>query len=96
MDLSLAGPVALLAAIAWAVPWGLSHLLPQTGRGVLATLALSVLLVGVAGAWVFAWLYGDAAEVVRAAAPWHFASLSAKAAIIWGPIVVLTATRRGA
>lgn len=93
---SLLLPVAALVAVAWVVPWALSRLVPEGRAWVLANLAASTLLVGLAGAWLFAWLYGDAAAVVRDHRPGHFAGLSAKAALIWGPVVVLTATRRGA
>ena len=93
---SLLLPAALLMGVAWAVPYALGRLVPAGLPGVALNAAASTLVVGAAAAALFAWLYGPAAAAVREAAPGHFVALAAKASLLWGPIVALTVTRRGA
>jgi hypothetical protein len=82
-------PLALLGAVAWLLPRGLARWLPRSLGGLVANGAMaSVLLLGL-GAALFAWLYGPSAGLVWDAAPGHFLVLSARAALLWGPILVL-------
>lgn len=88
--MSLILPLVALAVVAWLVPWVLGRLLPE-GVGWLVVIGVvsAAILTGVSavGFW---WLYGAAGDVVLQSAPWHFVLLSAKAAIVWGPVMVLS------
>ena len=64
--------------------------LPLVGLAVVAWLVPWVLLLAVVAAAGFVWLYGEAGGVVWREAPWHFVLLSAKAGIVWGPVMVLS------
>ena len=90
MTQQVALPLLALAGAAWLVPWGLGRLLPE-GIGWLAVVgALSTAILAVLAGAGFAWLYGAAAPAVWSAAPLHFAALSLRSAIVWGPIMVLS------
>ena len=83
-------PVVLLALVAWVVPWLLSKLLPE-GVGWLVVIGLlSTVILTVAAAAGFYVIYGAAGRSVLEEAPWHFVVLSAKAALVWGPVMVLS------
>jgi hypothetical protein len=83
-------PVAGLMAVAWMVPAALGRLLPGGVGWLVANGALSaVLLAAIAGVG-FALLYGAAGGVVWREAPGHFAVLSLRSALIWGPVMVLS------
>lgn len=83
-------PVVLLAAAAWAVPWLLSKVLPEGVFWLILIGIISAVLLTVLSALGFYVLYGQAGDVVLDAAPWHFVVLSARAALIWGPVMVLS------
>ena len=82
--------VPLLIAVAWAVPWLLGRLLPEGLAWLFGIAALSALVLTVATAVGFAWLYGAAGGVVWREAPGWFLVLSLRAALIWGPVMVLS------
>ncbi len=83
-------PLLLLAVAAWAVPWLLGRVLPE-GVGWLALNgALSAMVLAGLSAGGFYLLYGAAGGAVLDTAPWHFAVLSARAALVWAPIAVLS------
>ncbi len=88
--MSLVLPVLILAAVAWAVPWLLAKVVPEgVGWLFMNGVCSSVLLALIAGAG-FVVLYGEAGGVVWREAPWHFAVLSLRSALIWGPVMVLS------
>ena len=65
-------------------------LVPEGVIWLLVNGVLSALLLAVVAAAGFVWLYGEAGGVVWREAPWHFVLLSAKAGIVWGPVMVLS------
>lgn len=83
-------PLVGLAVVAWLVPWLLGKLVPEGIIWLLVNGVLSALLLAVISAAGFVWLYGEAGGVVWREAPWHFVLLSAKAGIVWGPVMVLS------
>lgn len=83
-------PLMALAAFAWVVPWLLSKLLPEGVFWLMLIGVLSAVVLTVVSAVGFYVLYGQAGEVVLDAAPWHFVVLSARAALVWGPVMVLS------
>ncbi|CTQ49720.1 hypothetical protein [Jannaschia donghaensis] len=83
-------PLALLALTAWVVPWVLSKVLPEGVFWLLLIGVLSAVALTVVSALGFYVLYGQAGEAVLDAAPWHFVVLSARAALVWGPVMVLS------
>jgi hypothetical protein len=83
-------PLMGLALLAWSVPWAIGRILPEgLGWLVVNGLVSAALLAGIA-ALGFILLYGEAGGVVWREAPWHFALLSARSALLWGPILVLS------
>ena len=88
--MNLVLPLVGLAVLAWLVPWMLGKLLPEGVIWLLVNGVLSALLLAVVAAAGFVWLYGEAGGVVWREAPWHFVLLSAKAGIVWGPVMVLS------
>ncbi|MGB3687850.1 MAG: hypothetical protein WBA02_00980 [Jannaschia helgolandensis] len=88
--MNLVLPLVGLAVVAWLVPWMLGKLLPEGVIWLLVNGVLSALLLAVVAAAGFVWLYGEAGGVVWREAPWHFVLLSAKAGIVWGPVMVLS------
>ena len=88
--MNLVLPLVGLAVVAWLVPWVLGKLLPEGVIWLLVNGVLSALLLAVVAAAGFVWLYGEAGGVVWREAPWHFVLLSAKAGIVWGPVMVLS------
>jgi hypothetical protein len=88
--LNLILPLVGLAVVAWLVPWLLGKLVPEGVIWLLVNGVLSALLLAVISTAGFVWLYGDAGGVVWREAPWHFVLLSAKAGIVWGPVMVLS------
>jgi hypothetical protein len=83
-------PVTGLLAVAWMVPMAVGRILPEGMGWLVANGAVSfVLLAGIA-AIGFALLYGEAGGVVWREAPGHFAVLSLRSALIWGPVAVLS------
>ena len=88
--MNLVLPLIGLAVVAWLVPWVLGKLVPEGVIWLLVNGVLSALLLAVVAAAGFVWLYGEAGGVVWREAPWHFVLLSAKAGIVWGPVMVLS------
>ena len=88
--MNLVLPLVGLAVVAWLVPWLLGKLVPEGVIWLLVNGVLSALLLAVVAAAGFVWLYGEAGGVVWREAPWHFVLLSAKAGIVWGPVMVLS------
>jgi hypothetical protein len=94
-------PLALLALLGAALPWLIARHLPDTGRGLLIALALSVAgLIGISAA-LFAGLYvarGVPAEVLAdrpGGALTHFLRLAGGSALVWGPVMALSALGLG-
>ncbi|WP_298429697.1 hypothetical protein [uncultured Jannaschia sp.] len=83
-------PVLALLVVAWFVPWGLGKLLPEGVGWLVANGLFSSVLLAVLAALGFVLLYGEAGGVVWREAPWHFAVLSLRSALIWGPMMVLS------
>ncbi|WP_179378549.1 hypothetical protein [Jannaschia marina] len=90
MMTSVALPLVLLALAAWAIPWLLSKLLPEGVFWLVLIGLLSAVALAVISAVGFYVLYGEAGDEVLSAAPWHFVKLSAQAALVWGPVMVLS------
>ncbi|UWQ19029.1 hypothetical protein [Jannaschia sp. M317] len=88
--MSLILPVLFLAALAWIVPWGLGRVLPEGLGWLIVNGMISVVALAVGAGALFVLLYGSAGGVVWQEAPWHFVSLSARSAIVWGPVLVLS------
>ncbi|MEM8850270.1 MAG: hypothetical protein AAGE03_09575 [Pseudomonadota bacterium] len=83
-------PLALLATAAWLLPWALGKLLPRSLWSLVVNGLISAAILTIAGIGLFAWLYGPTAGIVWQAAPGHFLILSARATLLWGPILVLS------
>lgn len=88
MDVAL--PLIALALAAWLVPWALGRMLPEGVAWLAVVAALSTAILAVGSGAGFVWLYGAAGPAVWRAAPLHFAALSLRSAIVWGPIMVLS------
>ncbi|UWQ20010.1 hypothetical protein [Jannaschia sp. W003] len=83
-------PLFALGALAWLLPRLAARWLPRSMRGLVMNGAICGAILFAAGVALFAALYGDAAGVVWSEAPAHFAVLSARAALLWGPVLVLS------
>ncbi|MEM8825228.1 MAG: hypothetical protein AAGF30_16595 [Pseudomonadota bacterium] len=83
-------PLALLATTAWLLPWVLGKVMPKSLWSLILNGLICAAVLTVAGMVLFAWLYGPTADIVWQAAPGHFLILSARAALLWGPILVLS------
>ncbi|MEM7488036.1 MAG: hypothetical protein AAF390_02820 [Pseudomonadota bacterium] len=83
-------PLLVLGAVAWVLPWALGKALPKSLPGLVVNGVISAGLLMLAGMALFGWLYGPTAGLVWQSAPGHFLILSARAALIWGPILVLS------
>lgn len=83
-------PLALLALAAWAVPPLLSKVVPEGVAWLVLIAVLSAVGLMLISAIGFYLLYGRAGEAVLDAAPWHFVLLSGRAALVWGPVMVLS------
>ena len=90
MLLSVLLPLLLLGGAAWAVPLLLGRVLPEGVAGLVLNGAVSTLLLAGLSALGFYLLYGPAGDRLLDAAPWHFVTLSARAALVWGPVMVLS------
>lgn len=88
--MDLIAPVAALIALAWVVPWGLGRVLPEGVGWLVVNGVLSTAILAGSAALLFWWLYGAAGGAVLRVAPWHFAGLSARSALIWAPVMVLS------
>ncbi len=94
MVANVAVPIAALAVLAWLVPAAIARSLPEGVGWLAVNAALSTLaLAGIAGAG-FVWLYGEAGWPALRVAPLHFATLAARSALIWAPIMVLSLANR--
>ena len=83
-------PCLLLAVLGWVVPMAVARALPQSLPGLVANGAVSAVVLLSIGAALFAWLYGPASGTVWQEARLHFVLLSARAMIVWGPLMVLS------
>jgi hypothetical protein len=86
--------ILTLGALGAVLPWWLMRFQPDTQRGLVVALALSVVLLTFIGAGLFIWLYaGDVAPsaLLSPAALLHFWTLGVRAALIWLPVLGLTA-----
>ena len=83
-------PLAFLATAAWVIPLLLFKILPEGVIWLILIGAISTIaLVGISASGFYI-LYGRAGDVVLDTAPWHFAVLSARAALVWAPVMVLS------
>lgn len=85
-----------LGTLGWAVPVLLMQFLPDSLRGLLAALLVAVPALTLAGSALFVALYTGEAGLggLLAAGPGaavHFWNLGVRAALIWGPVLALTA-----
>lgn len=80
----------LLAVAGWVVTWLLSKLMPEGIVWLFVIGTVSALLLAALSAAVFYVSYGPAGRSVLAEAPWHFAVLAGRSALIWGPVMVLS------
>ncbi|MDB2406929.1 hypothetical protein N9W17_00130 [Jannaschia sp.] len=83
-------PLIGLGLLAWIVPWALGRALPEGVPWLIANGVISAVVLAVLAALGFVLLYGAAGGAVWAEAPWHFVLLSARSALIWAPILVLS------
>ncbi|MEM7644666.1 MAG: hypothetical protein AAF366_19395 [Pseudomonadota bacterium] len=83
-------PLVLLGTAAWLLPWALGKALPKALWSLVLNGLISAVILTMAGMLLFAWLYGPTADIVWQAAPGHFLILSARSALLWGPILVLS------
>ena len=97
MTLGTVLAILLLALFGWAVPVILMRFLPDSLRGLLAAVLIAVPLMTLGGSGIFIALYGrqlGVSALGAAATPeaaLHFWSLGVRAALIWGPILAITA-----
>ena len=83
-------PLVVMGLAGWLVPRLLGRLLPE-GVGWLAlNAALSTILLAAGAAAAFVLLYGEAGGALWREAPGHVATLAARSAIVWGPVMVLS------
>ena len=90
MFLTIILPLVLLAILAWLVPWLLSLLLPEGAVWLVVIGVVAAMILTGLSAVGFYVLYGPARETVLNEAPWYFVILSARAALLWGPILMLS------
>ena len=89
--------VVVLGALGAVVPWLLMRLLPDSQRGLIVAVGVSIVLLTLLGSALFLWLYADEigldglSALIRLDALIHFYQLGIRAAVIWGPILALTA-----
>ncbi|MEM6824204.1 MAG: hypothetical protein AAF566_03765 [Pseudomonadota bacterium] len=89
--------ILILAALGWAVPWALMRVMPDSLRGLLAAILIAIPALTLLGSGVFVVLYGKQlgteglGAMAGVGAVWHFWSLGVRAALIWGPILAITA-----
>jgi hypothetical protein len=83
-------PLAGLALLAWFVPPALGRVLPEGVGWLVLNGILSAVVLALIAAVGFVLLYGEAGGPVWREAPWHFALLSARSALLWAPILVLS------
>ncbi|MCK0169085.1 hypothetical protein MWU52_16135 [Jannaschia sp. S6380] len=88
--MDLIAPLVGLAVLAWLVPWALGRLLPEGLGWLFAIGAISAVVLAIVAGVGFFLLYGAAGGVVLAERPWHFVLLSARASLIWLPVMVLS------
>ena len=94
-------PLLTLGALGWAIPAFTARLFEDTLPGLARALALSALLLILAGTALFLLLYSDIgldpASLTRdpLGAARHFLGLGLKSALVWAPVLVLTAIALG-
>ena len=87
-------PLFALGILGWAVPWAVARLLPEGAGWLVANGVASTILLLLLAAGLFALAYGPARAAVWAEAPWHFAILAARSALVWAPVMVLSLANR--
>ncbi|WGH77742.1 hypothetical protein [Jannaschia ovalis] len=87
-------PLVLLGGLGWAVPWAVSRVLPEGAGWLVANGAISAVVLLVLAGGLFALAYGPARAAVWAEAPWYFALLAARSALVWAPVMVLSLANR--
>jgi len=98
MDTGTIIAIGVLACLGWAVPTVLMRLLPDSLRGLAIALLIAVPVLSLAGGGFFFWTYADKvglAGVANRGAAMHFWHLGVRAALIWGPVLALTALGLG-
>ncbi|PWJ12085.1 hypothetical protein [Jannaschia seohaensis] len=83
-------PLLGLGLLAWGLPWALGRVLPEGVAWLVVNGLISAAVLAVVAAAGFMLLYGAAGGVVWREAPWHFVMLSARSALLWAPILVLS------
>lgn len=86
--------ILVLGLLGWAVPVLLMRVLPDTLRGLAVAILVSVPVLTLAGAGLFVWHYARRVGLGALADPGaalHFWNLGVRAALIWGPVLALTA-----
>ncbi|MBP0484353.1 hypothetical protein [Sagittula salina] len=87
-------PAAALGALAILVTRGVERVMPETLAGLVLTALVGALLMWLLSAGFFALWYAlkapGAAWLIGQTGAHHFMLLGAQAALIWGPVLVLT------
>ncbi len=86
-------PLTILAGLGWFVPWAIQRRMRDSLADLGWTLLISVILLTLIGAGIFAvlyWLGGAPDDAIAASLP-RFIGLGASSALAWGPILILTA-----
>ena len=94
MTASTIVPILVLAFLGFAVPRLLMVFLPDSLRGLAIALMCSVMVLTLCGSALFVWTYAEdvgLGAVLTPAALGHFWTLGVRAALIWLPILGLTA-----
>ncbi len=89
-------PILILGAAGALVPIGAMRLMPDTLTGLSLAALLSVILLTIGGAILFIILYGNPGVAVtrqtgvQSSVHVHFSGLGLRAALVWGPVLLLT------
>lgn len=98
MTLSTILPILVLGALGFAVPVVVMRFMPDTLRGLAVGVMLSVVLLTLFGSALFVWLYAEGVGlgvILDPAGLVHFWGLGVRAALVWLPILALTALGLG-
>ena len=89
-------PIVALGVAGALVPIAAMRLMPDTLIGLSLAAVLSVILLTVGGAILFAFIYGGSGVAVANrlggafSVPLHFVGLGLRAALVWAPVLLLT------